>query len=319
MPEKMHQDTHNLFDEEAARAKLSVIIVTYNSAAALPPLLDSLPAGLAGIDRFEVIIVDNDSQDGSADLAEGHPVRPTVIRMGRNAGYAAAINAAAATVHPQSDVLILNPDLRLYPGAAKPLMEHVATPSTGVAVPLNYTEDGRIDHTLRREPSILTAWADAILGGGLAGRCGWGETISKADRYARRGSVEWATGSALLISARARRMVGEWDETFFLYSEEVDYLRRVREAGFEVLYEPESQVMHAGGGSGRNPRLFALMTANKIRDYARHHGAFQTSLFRLGVVVGQAIRCWRGTSHRAAFYGAIKPLVPGSDFMTLRS
>jgi N-acetylglucosaminyl-diphospho-decaprenol L-rhamnosyltransferase len=318
MPGKTRQDTNNPVDLESPQVKLAVIIVTYNSASALPSLLDSLPAGLAGIDDCDVIIVDNDSQDGSAGLAQAHPVRPTVIRMGRNAGYAAAINAATATVHPQSDVLILNPDLRLYPGAAKPLLEHAATPSTGVAVPLNYTEDGRIDHTLRREPSILTAWADALLGGRLAGCCGWGETISKADRYARRGLVEWATGSALLISARARRMVGEWDETFFLYSEEVDYLRRVREAGFDVVYEPESQVMHAGGGSGRNPRLFALMTANRIRDYARHHGRLETSIFRMGVVFGQAIRCWRGTSHRAAFSGAIKPLVPGSDFMTLR-
>ncbi|KQV16423.1 glycosyl transferase [Rhizobium sp. Root1203] len=301
--------------EVGQAAGVAVVIVAFNSASALPPLLDSLPAGLNGVERFEVIVVDNDSRDGSAEIAEAHFLNPTVIRMGRNAGYAAAINAAAATVQPDCHLLILNPDLRLYPDAARPLLERAATPSTGVAVPLNYTEDGHIDPTLRREPSVLTAWADALLGGPLAGRIGLGEVITGAERYDRRGSVEWATGSALLVSARARRIVGEWDETFFLYSEEVDYLRRVREAGFDVIYEPLSHVMHESGGSGRNARLYALMTANRIRYFGRHHGVVQTALFRLAIAVGQAMRCWRGSWHRAALSCALKPLRPAADFM----
>ena len=94
---------------------LSIIIVTYNSATVLSGLLDSLPAGLAGIKQFEIIVVDNDSADNSVDIALTHAVRPRVIRMGRNAGYAAAINAGAATAHPDADLLILNPDVRLLP------------------------------------------------------------------------------------------------------------------------------------------------------------------------------------------------------------
>ncbi|MDQ0559940.1 GT2 family glycosyltransferase [Rhizobium mesoamericanum] len=303
-------------DAKNAPSGLSIIIVTFNSAVALPQLLDSLPGGLKGVDHFGVVIVDNDSQDGSADLAEAHPISPTVIRMGRNAGYAAAINAAARTVDPDQHLLILNPDLRLYPGAVGPLMEEAATPSTGVVVPMNHTEDGKIDLTLRREPSILTAWADALLGGSLAAWMGLGEVISAYDRYRRRGPVEWATGSALLVSARARQIVGRWDESFFLYSEEVDYLRRVRDAGFDVIYEPLSQVMHTKGGSGRSARLFALMTANRIRYYQRRHGVLPTAIFRLAIVLGQVIRCWRGPWHRAALFGALRPLGSVSDFGT---
>lgn len=313
--QKDGQDT--LEAEDGQAAGVAVVIVAFNSASALPPLLDSLPAGLKGVERFEVIVVDNDSPDGSAEIAEAHFLNPTVIRMGRNAGYAAAINAAAATVQPDCHLLILNPDLRLYPDAVRPLVEQAATPSTGVAVPLNYTEDGHIDPTLRREPSVLTAWADALLGGPLAGWIGLGEVITGAERYDRRGSVEWATGSALLVTARARRIVGEWDETFFLYSEEVDYLRRVREAGLDVIYEPLSHVMHESGGSGRNARLYALMTANRIRYFGRHHGVVRTTMFRLGIAVGQAMRCWRGSWHRAALSCALKPLRPASDFLAL--
>jgi N-acetylglucosaminyl-diphospho-decaprenol L-rhamnosyltransferase len=314
----MERDRTITRDTGGASPVLSVIIVTYNSAQALPPLLDSIPPGLAGIDRFEVLIVDNESKDGSAELAEAHPVAPIVIRMGYNAGYAAAINAAAARAHPGSHLLILNPDLRLYPDAARPLVERAEKTSTGVVVPLNYTEEGRVDPTLRREPSIMTAWADALLGGTLAMRVGLGEVIGGAARYDRSGTVEWATGSALLVSSRVRDLIGAWDESFFLYSEEVDYLRRVREAGFEVVFEPRSQVMHESGGSGRNARLFALMTANRIRYYGRHHNALQTSIFRLGIALGQAIRCWRGAAHRAALSSALLPLKPPTEFMAIR-
>src|SRR5262245_50236392 len=104
--------------QPAAARGLSIAIVTYNSASVLSGLLDSLPAGLEGVKQFETIVVDNDSADNSVDIALGHSIRPRVIRMGRNAGYAAAINAAAATVRPQSNLLILNHDIRLLPGAA---------------------------------------------------------------------------------------------------------------------------------------------------------------------------------------------------------
>jgi len=302
-------------DPSDSARSLSVVIVTFNSASVLPPLLDSLPAGLEGIDDFEVIVVDNDSRDASAELAQAHPLRPKLVRMGRNAGYAAGINAAASVAFADSDLLILNPDLRVYPGAIKPLLERAGEASVGVAVPRNFRTDGTTDPTLRREPSVSTAWADSILGGPLAGRLGWGEIIGDEEQYERSGSVEWASGSALLIAAKARRVVGDWDETFFLYSEEVDYQRRVREAGFEVVYEPRSHVMHECGDGGRNPQLFALMTVNKIRYFSRHHGVVQTSLFRLGIALGQAVRAWRGSTHRAALRGALTPLKPALEFI----
>jgi N-acetylglucosaminyl-diphospho-decaprenol L-rhamnosyltransferase len=301
--------------KQIARRPLSIVIVTFNSAAVLPRLLDSLPAGLRGLSDLNVIVVDNDSRDGSGKLAEAHPLGPTVIQMGRNAGYAAAINAAVATIHPNSDLLILNPDVRLHPGAAKPLVELAATPTVGIAVPRNFREDGTTDPTLRREPSVFTAWAEAVLGGKLAARLGWGEIVGRMTSYGSRDTIEWATGSALLVSAQARRAVGAWDESYFLYSEEVDYQRRVREAGFDIVYEPRSQIMHTSGESGTNPLLVALLTANRIRYYRRHHTMLASLLFRLGIVVGEALRSWRGSVHRAALRSAMMPLRPALEFI----
>ena len=183
----------------ASGSELSIIIVTYNSASALPGLLDSPSTGLEGIKQFETIVVDNNSADKSVDTALAHASRPRVIRMGRNAGYAAAINAGAATVRPDADLLILNPDVRLRPGAAKLLVDRLADSSVGVAVPRILAENGTTHLSLRREPSLMTVWTDAILGGTLATRIGTGEMIGDRALYDRGGLIEWATGAILRL------------------------------------------------------------------------------------------------------------------------
>lgn len=298
--------------------RITVAVVTFNSSAMLPGLLDSLEVGMAGVGPYDVMIVDNNSRDASVEIARNHRQKPIVIEMGSNAGYAAAINAAMDAMHPQSHLLVLNPDLRMYARSAKALLDCFENPTVGIAVPRNYREDGTTDPTIRQEPSVLTAWCDSVFGGKTASRRGWGEMIDTPDRYEHGGPIEWATGSALLVSARARATVGRWDESFFLYSEEVDYQRRVREAGFEVVYEPRSQVMHKGGDHGVNPKLFALLTANRVRYYARHHGLVSTLLFRLGLAAGEIARLSRGAVHRAALLSLFSPEKTVVNFLAER-
>jgi N-acetylglucosaminyl-diphospho-decaprenol L-rhamnosyltransferase len=292
--------------EPRAASRLSIVIVTYNSAAVLPGLLDSLPAGLEGVKRFQTIVVDNDSSDNSADIALAHATRPRVIRMGRNAGYAAAINAGAAAAGPDADLLVLNSDIRLLPGAASLLVDRLTDSSVGVAVPRILAENGTTRWSLRREPSVMRAWADAILGGKLAARIGNGQMVGDPAMYDRDGLVEWATGAILAVAARVRAVVGDWDESFFLYMEEVDYLRRVRECGFSVAYVPQAQAVHLEGEYNENPHLSALLTANRIRYHRRHHGPLSTALFRLSIIVGEGLRAFRGPrGHRAALRAAL--------------
>ena len=143
---------------------VSIVTVTYNSADVLPGLLDSLAAGLQGVSDFEVLVVDNASHDRSADIARSHPLHPRVIQTGRNAGYAAAINAAQLTIHADRSILVLNPDVRLISGAVGALVKRSADPRVGVCVPQTWNEDETLSLTLRREPSVVTAWAEAMLG-----------------------------------------------------------------------------------------------------------------------------------------------------------
>jgi N-acetylglucosaminyl-diphospho-decaprenol L-rhamnosyltransferase len=286
---------------------LAIVAVTYNSADTLGGLLDTLAEGLRGIDDTEVVIADNASADDTVSIAQAHPIGARVVHTGWNGGYAVGINAALTTVGKDADVLILNPDIRMSPGAAARLVAVLRQHSIGIAVPRILHEDGSLFHSLRREPSVQTAWADALLGTKLGSGIDRGECVCNNAQYRVPSLVDWASGAALVISAEARTEIGEWDETFFLYSEEVDYQRRARAAGFSIAYVPDATVVHIGGDYSRNDRLYAILTANRIRDYARHHGVFSAMLFRLAVVTGEALRGLGGsTVHRAGVLAALQ-------------
>jgi GT2 family glycosyltransferase len=169
------------------------------------------------------------------------------------------------------------------------------------------SEEGHLAPSIRREPSLVTAWSEATLGGTLAARLDLGEVVRNPALYREGGPIEWATGAALMISARARLAAGDWDESFFLYSEEVDYLRRVRERGLSVIYVPQARTVHFGGDYESSPFLSGLMMANRIGDYARRHGWLATAAFRLALIVGEALRSGRGPAHRAALRAALRP------------
>lgn len=295
--------------------RLAVVIVTYNSAEVLPGLLDSLAAGLEGAGKVEVIVVDNASRDNSADLAEAHSIRPLVIRTGRNGGYSAGINAGTAELAADAHVLVLNPDIRLQAGAARLLVERLEQPGVGIAVPQVLEEDGSVSPSLRREPSIVTAWAEALLGGALATRLDLGEPLRAQPRHGQ--AIEWASGAAIAVAARARQAVGSWDESFFLYSEEVDYQRRVRASGLAVAYVPEARVVHIGGDYQQNPRLYGILTANRVRYFRRYHGPLVSALFHVGLITGEAIRCLRGSAvHKAGLAAILRRWTPPGTVRT---
>ena len=289
----------------AEAARLAAVIVTYNSASVLPGLLDTLASGLDGVGSPQVIVVDNDSHDQSVDIARHHAIRAKVIQTGRNAGYAGGINAAAATVTPDTDMLILHPDIRLTPGSVKRMYAAFSDPAVGVAVPQMLHCDGQLAKSIRREPSVVSSWSEAVLGGRRASRLGLGEIVDDDRLYASGGQIEWATGAILLISHQARRAVGGWDESFFLYSEEVDYCQRVRAAGMAIAYVPEAKVLHIGGDYVKSSFLTALLTSNRIAYFRRHHGAIPSFMFRLGIVTGAIIRLPFASRHRTILKAAL--------------
>src|SRR5436190_1206167 len=177
-------------------ARIAIVIVTFNSADVLDGCLRSLAS--QGVSVAPVVVADNASTDGSLALAEAAtdlPVR--TVQLGRNAGYAAAVNAAIAQLDTRKldAVFVMNPDCRLRPDALFRLAKALRQPGHGIAVPLLLNEDGTMQPSLRRSPTVGRALAEAFLGG-VAGRIGTlGELITRPDEYDRPGPTVWATGA----------------------------------------------------------------------------------------------------------------------------
>ena len=273
--------------------RIAVVVVTWNSAAVLPGLLSTLDAGLAGLDH-EVIVVDNASADDSVAVARRRRPDCRIVQTGRNAGYAAAINAGVARADRYDAYLVLNPDIRLDPGAVAAMYARLADDGVGIAVPRLYHGDGRLAWSLRREPTLPRALGEAVLGD-RAGRRPWtGERILDVSAYRRPTTVDWATGAALLVSAACARACGPWDESFFLYSEETEYALRARDLGFATRLEPAARAVHLEGESKISPRLWSLLTINRVRLYRRRHGALPALAYWAVMLTGEAARAALG-------------------------
>lgn len=268
----------------------AVIIVTYNNADDIAPLLASLPAASEGL-RVRTVVVDNASSDRTVEVARDAG-GATCVRAGANLGYAGAINIGRAHAGPCSSMLVLNADLVLDPGAVSALFAALARPGVGVAVPRLLDEHGSPCPSLRREPTVMRALGDALCGAHFPRRPGWAsEMVRTPALYERRHRAQWATGAVMLIAAECDAAVGPWDEArFFLYSEETDFAARARAGGWSVDYVPGARARHRQGGSGQSPDLAALMAVNRIRYYEKRHGRARSVMFRGVVVLHELLR-----------------------------
>jgi len=241
-------------------------VVTYASAEVVADCLTALPAALEGDGTARIIVVDNASPDDTLDVVADTAPGVEIVRRTGNDGFAAGVNAGL-TAAEGCDVLIINPDVRLSPGSVARLRQALLTPGAGIAVPHLTDAAGRRHHSLRREPTVLRALGEAVLGGTTAGHLpALGEVVLDPARYQRPGTSDWATGAAWLVSRDCVDTIGILDERYFLYSEETEYMLRASDHGFSVRYEPTAVATHLGGAQASSPCLWALSMANRVRD-----------------------------------------------------
>lgn len=290
-------------ERATARRGVCVTVVTHQSAATIGPLLADLDRE-ARVTPLRVVVKDNGSTDATVGIvARHHGV--DLVDDRSNLGYAGAINSARAHLRTQEDwdalqewdQLVLNPDVRLREGAIPAMLARLHQPRVGAVVPRLVDAEGRTTESLRRDPSVRSALATAVVGSRLSGRLS--ETVHDHASYHHPHPVDWATGAVVLVRGAAAASVGTWDERFFLYSEETDYLVRLREAGWQVWFEPSAVAQHTGQGSGSSPRLEALMAVNRVRYAEKHLGARSAGLVRAATALGCLARA-RHPGARAA-------------------
>jgi N-acetylglucosaminyl-diphospho-decaprenol L-rhamnosyltransferase len=290
------------------QARIAVVIVTYNSGAVLHGCLRSL-TNQAGVDLTAVVVADNASKDDCVAIADSMTDLPMrTVQLGRNAGYAAALNAgiAALDLRKLDAVFVMNPDCRLRTDTLQKLAGALREPGRAIAAPLLLNPDGSLQPSLRRAPTVGRALAEAIIGGDRAGRIGTlGELVFDPREYERAGAAVWVTGAAMLLSAAAIRELGPWDESFLLYSEETEYCLRAADRGWTTWYEPAAVVEHIGGDSGTNPLLAALLVANKVELFRRRRSAPAAWAYFAAVTLGEAVRAVAGRRTSRAAVGAL--------------
>jgi N-acetylglucosaminyl-diphospho-decaprenol L-rhamnosyltransferase len=286
----------------ALTVRLTVGILAYNSERRLPDLLASLPAGLAGVDDWHLVIADGASADGTLEVARRLAPDAAIVGLGANRGFAAAANAVISFDQSTDAVLILSPTVRLSPGCVRPMLAALGRPAAGIAVPRLFRGTGKPFPSLRRRPTLLRAWSEALLGGGLARRIGaLSELIADPADYTSQTRADWATGAVTMMSRECLKQAGDWDETFFLYSEETEFELRAADAGFRLTFA-DVNVTHLGGEARIRPELYALQCANKVRLYGMRHRRLPSGLFFAAVLLGEALRALsrRTPIHRAA-------------------
>jgi GT2 family glycosyltransferase len=247
-------------------AGLAIVIVSYNTRERTLACLRSAIAEPAGVPTG-LIVVDNDSQDGSAEAIEQQLPTVTVIRSGGNLGFARAVNLGVAASGAEW-ILLLNPDTVVLPGALRSLLDFaVRHPGHGVYGGRTLREDGTTD------PSSCwgapTLWSLFCFATGLStalphNRVFDPESLGHWARDTVR-EVPIVTGCLLMIRRDDFDRIGGMDERFFLYGEDAEFSIRAARHGLRPVIVPEATIIHAVGAStgARGPKMNMVM-AGKV-------------------------------------------------------
>ncbi len=252
---------------------VEIIVVAYGT----PQLLARALASAAG---HVVTVVDNSSSAAVEQVCRVAGVR--YLDPGANLGFGAGVNHALADrLVPGADVLLLNPDAALRPGALDALRRRLAAdPGLGSVGPRQVDDSGHEAQVGWPFPSPWRSWADAL---GLA----W----ARRHLGGRAERVDYVIGSVLLLRARALEQVGGFDEDFFLYAEETDWAKRASMFGWRHTVVTEATAVHtAAATSADSARREVHFAAGLERYLRKHHGATGWALARAGEMVGAAVR-----------------------------
>ncbi|MGH7610778.1 MAG: glycosyltransferase family 2 protein [Candidatus Dormibacteria bacterium] len=270
---------------------VSVLICTFQSSgeveAALRSCLDQ------GLPQERLVVVDNHSDDGSADLVAQEFPSVRLIRLERNLGFARANNLAARQAAP-GDLLLLNPDARLGEGALATMRAALAAdPRRGAISPRIDRPDGSLDRACHRSfPTLLSAFWRL---GGLS------RLRPSSSHFAAYNlghlppdlstEIDSGTGACMLLRREAWERLGGFDEGFFMYGEDLDLCWRLRhQLGLCVWYEAQARVLHLKGQSSQQRALRMLVAFHRSmwRFYRLHYlqgaRALWAPLVALGVL-----------------------------------
>jgi GT2 family glycosyltransferase len=264
----------------AENPTVDVVVVTYNSADEI----ERCVTALAGAPETRVIVVDNRSSDGTPELLGRLPV--TSLPQTINGGFAHGCNVGwRAGTAPY--VLFVNPDAQIDVASVMRLVDVLRTePRVGAVAPRIVHTDGELAFSQRRFPSHRSSFAQALFIHRLPGASAWGDDLVRDPAaYERPAEPDWVSGACIALRRADLERLDGWDERFFMYREDVDLCRRVRESGFVVRFEPAATAIHLEGASAPSGRMLPVLAASRVAYARKHYGRAGAALERLSVAL----------------------------------
>jgi GT2 family glycosyltransferase len=251
---------------------VSAIVVSYNTRDDLLRCLEALH-GRAGV-SLEAIVVDNASTDGSVDGVRARFPVVRVIANAENIGFSRANNLGLRAARAPF-ALVLNSDCEVGPGAVETLCAVLeARPDVAIVGPRTVGTDGAPQVSFGPSLTPLAEWRQGRLVRGV--KAGQAAALRRVSALAEREQEpDWVSASCFLARRSVLEAVGGFDESFFLYEEDVDLCLRVRQAGGRIVFTPSAEVVHHLGRSmDRAPALARLeYSRSHLRFYAKHNSA----------------------------------------------
>jgi N-acetylglucosaminyl-diphospho-decaprenol L-rhamnosyltransferase len=251
--------------------RLSIVIVTFNSAREIDACLASLAADSSAVDR-EILLIDNASSDGTAASVRAQWPGVRVLDAGRNLGFAGGSNLGIRQTFGEL-VLLLNPDTVVEPGALGELVEALdSRADAAVAGPRLVDASGRAELSFGGMIGPFTELRRKLLVKG--NDLGVPVVSGYVDRLTRQiREVDWVSGACLLVRRADAEAVGLMDERYFMYAEDVDFCAAIRARGRKVLFAPSAEVVHLRGRSvSSRPRATEMAyRRSQLAFYAKHH------------------------------------------------
>ena len=246
-------------------ADVSVVVVTWNALPWLEQCLESVR------DR-EVVVVDNGSTDGTVDFVRDRFPEVRVIEQ-ENKGMGGGNNAGMRAVDGRY-FFLLNSDAWVVDDALDKLVAFAdERPEAAVVGPRLLNVDGSLQRSVRGEPTLWRLATEYLFIRKLAPHSKRLNPLYRGDfDHDRVEEVDWLFGPALLVRREAADAVGLFDEDFFMFSEEVDWMTRFRRAGWTVVFFPGAEVVHVGGAS-HGGRMYVENLRGHLRWFAKHRGA----------------------------------------------
>ncbi len=298
-----------------AKADLTVIIVSYNSARWLVPCISSVYEH-AGHAVVEVLVVDNGSTDGSAELVQREFPRARVM-LSENRGFAHANNRGFESCSAPF-VLFLNPDTVVRDGTFGQLVEIMRSrPRVGMLGCRQHDPEGFLFPVIRRFPSVSRQFFEALGAERFPIRAKWmGERELNLAAYERETTCDWVSGSFMLARREALMECGLMDERYFLYCEEPDLCMRLHNRNWEVRYVTDMTIIHYFGKNSVNERLVAQEAYARRQYLLKHQGPIRRSLSTAALAMFHARRAMRSPgqdeqaiARRAAARAALRALL----------